>query len=387
MTSLRRILAVMGNPDCGRLGLGAVKTSVEFPTVVKSLLGLRLQSVAAGGAHTAVIADDGTVYTFGLNDYGQLGHSPDHTEVHQPIEVPLPEPAIAIAAGNFHTLCVTESGLVWAWGSNAIGQCGLGNELANTSEPRVVAALKNEKVTAVAAGAEHSLALSRTGEVYSWGGGGQGKLGHGSPPTLQRFLGRQNKPEWKPRLIRALETHRIVQISAGHMHSGCVTSDSRAFMFGSGRFHQLGRSSTDADAATPIELQGPPHVYQVACGGTHSLVIAPGGVVASWGADQGGCLGRVKVEGGAGDIKRPEPVPGVVADQVAAGWKHSAAIGDGGTLMTWGWGGSQGTFAVHTHFSFFFRLSHTPCWFCFATCAISQELHFLWNRMGVEVDN
>ncbi|KAG7669828.1 hypothetical protein Ndes2437B_g06016 [Nannochloris sp. 'desiccata'] len=348
--TLRRVLATAGNPDCGRLGHGLIKGDVEFPLVVKGLLGLQPTQVSAGGAHTAVVTADGTVLTFGLNNHFQLGHSIDQEQVHIPLEVPLPEPAIAVAAGNFHTLCLTESGHIWAWGRNKKGELGLGSDIDSSDTPRLVAALKNEKISAIAAGAEHSLAVSSTGEVYSWGCSDSGRLGHAATSTLSTSrwsaIGRKN--EHKPRLIRSLETQNVVGISAGHMHSGCVTEEGRALLFGSGRFHQLGRKF-DHDALTPVELQIPRAVWNVACGGTHSLAITEGGVVASWGAEQNGCLGRSKVggnsSGGAGgDMRLPEPVPGVLgAEQIAAGWKHSAAIVSGGKLMTWGWGGSQGT--------------------------------------------
>ena len=283
-------------------------------------------------------AEDGGVFTFGLNTFGQLGHSDGENEVPLPQEVILPEPAIAVAAGNYHTLCVTEGGLLWAWGNNNKGQCGLGTDIDHSSEPRLLTSLKNEKIASIAAGAEHSLAITTTGEVYSWGCGDSSRLGHGTPPAF-KFWGKGGRNEMKPRLLRSLETQKVVQVSAGHMHSGCVTDEGRAYLFGSGRFHQLGRIS-DVDAAAPIELQGPSYVSEIACGGAHSLAVTMGGVIASWGADQGGCLGRGKVKGG--DIRRPEPVPGVLVDHVSAGWKHSAAIAPGGKLMTWGWGGSPG---------------------------------------------
>jgi alpha-tubulin suppressor-like RCC1 family protein len=352
----RRVLATAGNPDCGRLGHELIKEAVEFPLVVKHLLGLQPAQVSAGGAHTAVVTSDGSVYTFGLNDHYQLGHSTDKEQVNVPLEVPIPEPAIAVAAGNFHTLCLTTSGNIWAWGRNKKGELGLGSDIESTGTPRLVASLKNEKISAIAAGAEHSLALSTTGEVYSWGCSDDGRLGHAARSTLStsKWVSFGRKNEYKPRLLRSLETQKIAKISAGHMHSGCLSEDGHAFVFGSGRFHQLGRKS-DHDALTPIELQIPRRtVRDIACGATHSLAITEGGVVASWGAEQNGCLGRSNVgnstrgdsssSGGGGDIRIPEPVPGISgAEQIAAGWKHSAAIVSGGKLLTWGWGGSQGT--------------------------------------------
>jgi len=332
----RRVVATFGNPDCGRLGLGERRGTVEIPVLITELLGLRPQAVAAGGAHTAVVLHDGTILAWGLNDKGQLGHSPDEQYVYEPREVPLPEPVVAIAAGNYHTLCLSETGRIWAWGSNAHGQIGIGQGIDHTHDPRLVSSLKDIKFKSLAAGAEHSLAVSSNGELYSFGYGNSGRLGHGTPPALK--LWGNTRDEYKPRLIRALETHNVQQVAAGHMHSACVTADGKAFIFGSGRFYQLGRVS-DADADVPMEVPQLHAVSQIACGGQHSLAVVHGGRVAAWGANQNGCLGQGRK---ATEVHTPVAVPGLVAEQVSAGWKHSAAIGSGGILYTWGWGGSQG---------------------------------------------
>lgn len=340
---MKKVIATAGNVDCGRLGhVVGSHASFEFFTVVKSLVGVQPRAVAAGGAHTAVLADDGTVFTFGLNSRGQLGHSDKGMEeTHYPSEIPLPEPAVAVAAGHLHTLCITESGLLWGWGCNKSGQLGLGNDVDMVSEPRLVAALKNTPLIGIAAGAQHSIAVSKSGEVYTWGDGGGGKLGHGSPPALS--LWGRYRSEAKPRLVRALETQVIREVAAGHAHTACVSDNGTAYVFGSGKYHQLGRVSTDEDAHSPIQLPGPPSVTSIACGGAHSLAILPSGHVISWGQDQHGCLGLGRQKGMRGPML-PQPISkSLVAQQVSAGWKHSAAVTHGGVLHTWGWGGSQGS--------------------------------------------
>lgn len=88
-----------------------------------------------------------------------------------------------------------------------------------------------------------------------------------------------------------------------------------------------------------MQIEGLPPVSSIACGGQHSLAATTDGRVAAWGANQNGCLGQGRK---AQKLRTPVPVPGLQAEQVAAGWKHSAAVGPGGTLYTWGWGGSQG---------------------------------------------
>lgn len=143
---MRRVLATFGNGDCGRLGHSAAEHMCEeVPRVVRALLGAPpLVAVAAGGAHTAALDGSGAVHTWGLNDKGQLGHDREDMEVGLPAEVPLPERCVAVAAGYFHTLCLGESGAVWAFGCNGKGQLGLGDNVVLVREPRMVKALQGE---------------------------------------------------------------------------------------------------------------------------------------------------------------------------------------------------------------------------------------------------
>ncbi|PSC71361.1 ultraviolet-B receptor UVR8 [Micractinium conductrix] len=339
---MRRVLATFGNGDCGRLGHSLVDHAAEeVPRVVRSLLGgPPLAAVAAGGAHTVALDADGAVHTWGLNDKGQLGlgHDREETELGLPQEVPMPERCVALAAGYFHTLALGESGAVWAFGCNGKGQLGLGKDVVLAREPRLVKGLQDQKVVALAAGMEHSLALTAGGEVYSWGASAHGRLGHGAPTSLRLFGA---GVEFKPRLIRAFEALRIKQISAGQMHSAAISADGDAFMWGYGKFNQLGFGN-DEDVQTPAVL--PPlrgNTAAIACGWLHTLAVAHGGAVLSWGANQNGVLGHGHEKDQT--PKWPTRIPCLEAKQVAAGWKHSAAVTTGGRLCTWGWGGSQGT--------------------------------------------
>ena len=85
------------------------------------------------------------MWTWGLNDRGQLGHDRDDVEVGLPGEVPLPERCTALAAGYFHTLAIGESGALWAWGCNGKGQLGLGKDAVLVREPRLVKALQGAR--------------------------------------------------------------------------------------------------------------------------------------------------------------------------------------------------------------------------------------------------
>jgi alpha-tubulin suppressor-like RCC1 family protein len=337
----RRVLATAGSLDCGRLGRGGAADAL---TVVRSLLDVDVAAVAAGGAHTAVLAADGALLTFGLNDAGQLGHSPGDGEAATAQEVPLPERAVAAAVGHRHTLVVTESGAVWAFGDDRHGQLGLGRGGGGNGDdgaaPRLLQALRGSPIVGVAAGAEHSLAVTASGEVLSWGAGARFQLGHGVAARALRFLAARDEPA--PRLVRALETVRVSSVAAGHFHSLTVAADGALLSWGAGRFRQLGLPE-DADAPAPRCVPGLPRAAAAAGGGAHSLAVESlGGAVLAFGTNQAGCLGLgEKAPPGVG-VRAAARVPCVNAVSVAAGWKHSAAVTADGELLTWGWGGSEG---------------------------------------------
>ena len=179
--------------------------------------------------------------------------------------------------------------------------------------------------------------MTANGEVYAWGSAENGKLGHGRSPKGLAPV------EPKPRLVRSLEALRIGQVAAGHMHSAAVASDGRALTWGNGRFRQLGLGpATPDEVPTPTQVEGAHSVAGVAAGGLHTLFAQHAGAVLSCGADQNGVLGLG--HGRRESVSRPARIPGLAsAVQVAAGWKHSAAVTSSGELFTWGWGGSQGS--------------------------------------------
>ncbi|KAK9811244.1 hypothetical protein WJX72_000524 [[Myrmecia] bisecta] len=336
-TPARRLLACWGNGDFGRLGHGIECLSEEFPRLCAALPEISVSHVICGGAHTTVTTAEGNVWAFGLNDAGQLGHSVEATFVPVPRIVPLPEPVSQVAAGHYHTLFLTQAGNVWACGRNHRGQLGVSGAAAcDVRHPIKIPELAGADVVSIAAGAEHSLAVTRGGEVYSWGCGGHGRLGHGKA-SIRRLL---NRDEKLPRLVKALAPLRVERLAAGHMHSGCVDSDGYVHVWGYGRFWQLGLTK-DEDVSAPQQVASLHSIRSLAFGGSHSLAIQHDGRVLAWGANQNGSLGLGRDDDQTARV--PTAVANLRADQVAAGWKHSLAVGAGGRLFTWGWGGSMGT--------------------------------------------
>lgn len=336
---MKRFALTFGCGDFGRLGHGGNAPEL-VPKVISKLLSDSIRQIAAAGAHTAIVTDDGKLFTTGLNDAGQLGHSDAENSVSEPKQVDLPDAVKAVTAGHFHTVALTSSGELWSWGRNSAGQLGTGvKSTKDQRQPQKVAALEGVEVTRIAAGAEHTLAIGGPdGGVFSWGSPAGGRLGARSD-WRQMAMGRQAEP----RLIRALAGRPIAAIAAGQQHSGAVTREGAVFMWGSNRFSQLGLQAEEYSTPTPVlQLQ---NVHSLALGGLHSLAIPHSNQILSWGANQNGLLGLGSHANMSVSI--PTLIPAVYASQASAGWKHNLAIGMEGQLMSWGWGGSVGTQSVY----------------------------------------
>ena len=170
----RSLLFTCGNAELGRLGLRTLLPKQRL-TLCISLSDLEISDVACGTSHTAVVSSCGSLFTWGSNESQQLGHSSDLSFVPVPRQVDIPEHVVGITCGYGHTLAVTKDGNVWAWGGDRHGQIGDGRSATVVNVP---VKLKNLPcINRVSAGASHSLALSKDGEVFGWGSSAAGAVG------------------------------------------------------------------------------------------------------------------------------------------------------------------------------------------------------------------
>jgi alpha-tubulin suppressor-like RCC1 family protein len=134
-------------------------------------------AVAAATHHSLVVTSKGHLYAFGLGKGGRLGTG---NENHCPLPVRIlgaleKRQVVAVSAAENHSLCVTSDGSVFAWGQNGFGQLGIPKTASSSASseqkflPQRVEALRQSFMVMVAAGDRHSMALSRNGEVYTWG--------------------------------------------------------------------------------------------------------------------------------------------------------------------------------------------------------------------------
>lgn len=263
-----------GSNFSGQLGDGT-RVSRNLPTSVVGLSGV-VSAVALGSEHTCALVA-GAVKCWGANFSGQLGDG-THVSRAQPVGVSgLPGAVSDIAAGSEHTCAVTTSGSVWCWGANFSGQLGDGGNV-NSSAPVRVSGLP-ARVMAVAAGSEHSCAVMSDGAVACWGANWGGQLGDGA-----------NANRSAPVVVHELPG-TVMEVAAGAEHSCALTRAGAIWCWGANFSGQLG-DGTNGNRNVPVRVSGlPTGVVAVAAGSEHTCAATSRGAMTCWGANFSGQLG------------------------------------------------------------------------------------------------
>ncbi|XP_027078618.2 RCC1 domain-containing protein RUG3, mitochondrial isoform X1 [Coffea arabica] len=323
-------LWIWGKGDGGRLGLGH-EEPVFVPTLNSHLGSNLVKCVALGGVHSVVLNSLGQVFTWGYGGFGALGHSVYHRELlPRLVEGPWTGEIYHIATSGTHTAAITKSGELYIWGRDeGDGRLGLGpgrgpNEAGGLSIPSKVRALPMP-VAAVSCGGFFTMALSKEGRLWNWGGCSKVFLSDGEdlgfanyqiwgsekihqlihqlmtfvyplltslPPPVHIWsansnyeLGRGDKlGGWKPQPVPSLKDVRIVQIASGGYHSIALTDKGEVFTWGHGGHGQLGHSNIqNQKVPLRVEALANEKVTYVACGSSSSAAITDEGKLYMWG--------------------------------------------------------------------------------------------------------
>lgn len=230
----------LGENEWGSLGLGH-KNPVTEPTEIESLRGKRILSVVNGAKHVLALTGDGEVYSWGNNNYGQLGNM-NTFESLTPILAG--KHIVMVACGTNHTLALTTSGQVFAWGRNNYGQIGIGNN-ADKLVPIKVAELSEHQVAMIACGSTHSAAVTDSGQLYTWGFNSFGQLGVGNC-----------KHETIPRLVTfPSEKLRVSGVACGAYHTLILMTNGELMSCGRNEFGQLGCPSVPLSEGSCVPVR------------------------------------------------------------------------------------------------------------------------------------
>jgi alpha-tubulin suppressor-like RCC1 family protein/Leucine-rich repeat (LRR) protein len=238
----------------GQIGNGTTSLTQTIPAQVTSLTGVA--AIAAGTTHSLAAKSDGTLWSWGENNFGQLGNGTS-TNSSLPVQVSSLSGVVAVAGGQSHSLALKSDGTVWSWGFNGDGQLGNGTT-TNSTVPVQVTGLNG--ITGIVAGPNHNLALKSDGTLWAWGNNSSGNLGNGTTTS-------SSVPVQVSNLIG------VVAIAAGANHSLALKSDGSGWAWGLNDAGQLGNGTT-ANSSIPVQILGVSGGTAIAAGGSHSLAVS-----------------------------------------------------------------------------------------------------------------
>ncbi|KAF7219605.1 probable E3 ubiquitin-protein ligase HERC4 [Nothobranchius furzeri] len=320
-----------GNASYGQLGLGGIDEEIVVePCKCDFFHGKLVRDVGCGRKHTAFLLEDGTVYTCGCNDLGQLGHEKSRKRPEQVVALDA-QIIVAVSCGESHTLALNDKGQVFSWGLGSDGQLGLNNFEECVRVPRNIKSLSYIQIAQVTCGNWHSIALSRGGHIFCWGQNRYGQLGLGiNGPGIST-----------PQILPSLQGIPFAQISAGGAHSFALTFSGAIFGWGCNKFGQLGLNDT-SDRCCPALLKSlrSQKVIYISCGEDHTAALTKEGGVFTFGAGGYGQLGHNSTNHEINPRKVFE-LMGSVVTQIACGRQHTLAFTpSSGKMNSFGLGGN-----------------------------------------------
>jgi alpha-tubulin suppressor-like RCC1 family protein len=295
-----------GNGDWGQLGLGSPKNFhekaedktpvVTVPTQVRSLASKRVMSIATGYAYAMALTSDHEVYFWGNNNHGQSGLGVNYfgaafRKIEEPVlvETLQGKDIIQLGCGSFFVLALSASGTVYSWG--LVDCVGLGtldkikstfdpDEIAESVskdkrtvllKPRVLKVPSESRVVRINAGQWHSCAITETGELFTWGVGYQGRLGHGDKEAC-----------YVPTKVTGeLEGKKVIDVACGSFHTVALTADGGVYCWGDNANGQCGSAMlpeavTRPHCVTSLNVVGGGTARSVSCGRQHTAVVMNG---------------------------------------------------------------------------------------------------------------
>ena len=248
-------------------GLLGYSKNIEVQEIPTKMVGLEnIVQLASGKDHVLALDAKGIVYAWGNGQQYQLGRK--ILERHKFAALDAHAFGLYdikyIASGDFHCFAINSQGDVLAWGLNQYGQCGITNDQGELEDgsmilrPTIVKALLGKNVTEIAGGEHHTLALTKSGEVLSWGRYDMREIGI-AKDDLPEYT--YNDQHGKPRSVPVPTVLNIANgklkfkaIGAGSHHSFAVTDDGVVYAWGFGDTYAPGLGPLDGDVDTPTRI-------------------------------------------------------------------------------------------------------------------------------------
>jgi alpha-tubulin suppressor-like RCC1 family protein len=310
-----------GYSNYGQLGENITTTRASPVQTISG--GTNWKLISCGGYHTAAIKTDGTLWSWGRNQYGQIGNNTQ-------VSVSSPVQTIAggtnwksISCGKFNISAIKTDGTLWSWGVNYLGQLGDNTALLRSSPVQTIAGGTNWKL--VSSNSYHTAAIKTDGTLWTWGMNTSGQLGDNTIATKSSPI----------QTISAGTNWKL--ISVGYYYTAAIKTDGTLWTWGKNDYGQLG-DNTVAHKSSPVQtIAGGTNWNLISAGNYHIAANKTDGTLWTWGYNGYGQLGDNTLTNNSSPVQT-----------IAGGtnWKtfdcgdyYTTAIKTDGTL--WGWGYNQ----------------------------------------------
>ncbi|KAK6138227.1 hypothetical protein DH2020_028030 [Rehmannia glutinosa] len=303
-----------------------VKMDSLLPKALESAVVLDVQNIACGGRHASLVTKQGEIFSWGEELGGRLGHGVDSDVLHPKLIDALSNTNIEfVACGEYHSCAVTLSGDLYTWGDGHFGILGHGNEVSHWVPKRVNGPLEGIHVSSISCGPWHTAVVTSAGQLFTFGDGTFGVLGHGDRESVSI-----------PREVESLKGLRTVRAACGVWHTAAVVevmvgnssssncSSGKLFTWGDGDKGRLGHGDKESKLVpTCVAALVEPTFCQVACGHSLTVALTTSGHIYTMGSPVYGQLGNPQADG-----KLPSRVEGKLAksfvEEIACGAYHGA---------------------------------------------------------------
>ncbi|KAJ1280488.1 hypothetical protein BS78_04G236400 [Paspalum vaginatum] len=332
---------VWGDVPHGMLDYGHESAAIiSLPRLLKSSQNLDVQSIACGEKHTAIVTKQGQVFSWGEESSGRLGHKTSDSVSHPKIIDSLAStPVKTIAFGAKYTCAVSVSGELYEWGEG-IHSLGLWNDQCPRSPwfpHKLIGTSDGISVSKIACGQWHTGIISSTGQLFTYGDGTFGVLGHGDTQSFAQ-----------PKEVESLRGLRAKSVACGPWHTAAIVETSgtlksnapggKLFTWGDAGGGKLGHTDKISKLVpTRVESLVDCDFTQVSCGMSLTVVLTITGVVFTIGSKEHGQLGDPRSE--TTSICMVEgPLKTEFVKDISCGTSHVAVLTMNGKVFTWGKG-------------------------------------------------
>lgn len=282
------------------------------------VLSKQFQKISTGSQYNLAIDNEGNIWSWGYNYYGQLG---DGTKVDKisPVQITTETKFKEVLAGNGddHSLAIDEEGNIWSWGCNNRGQLGDGTTTDNYNPKKITTGTKFIKIEA---GDCISFAIDENRDLWGWGDNRWGQLGYETEDI-------KNIP------TKLNINIKVKEISAKYLHNLLIDTEGNLWSCGRNTYGQVGNGKKEDSVKKPIQILQGTKFSKVATGIYYSLALDTNGNLWTWGWNNYGQLGN----GTQTDCYIPKQIQTETSfSQIGAMSYFSVALDIDGNIWAWG---------------------------------------------------